>query len=80
MELGRSLQYGFKPSFNQSFAVEESAVGYWVSPYHYGIDQGPVLLMIENYLTGLIWNVMKRCPPLVNGLRKAGFTGGWLDG
>jgi hypothetical protein len=80
MDLGRTQQYGFRPAFNQSFVVEGSPAGYWVSPYHYGIDQGPVLLMIENHLTGLIWNVMKRCPPLVAGLRKAGFAGGWLDG
>jgi hypothetical protein len=47
-------------------------------PYHLGIDQGPVVLMIENYRTGLIWNIMRRCPRVVAGLRRAGFTGGWL--
>ena len=31
--------------------------GYWVTPYHFGIDQGPVILMIENYRTVLIWVV-----------------------
>jgi hypothetical protein len=36
--------------------------------------------MIENYRTGFLWNLMKRCPPVVQGLRKAGFRGGWLDG
>jgi hypothetical protein len=49
-----------------------------VSPYHFGIDQGPVVLMIENYRTGLLWNIMRRCKPLVIGLRRAGFSGGWL--
>ena len=53
--------------------------GWWISPYHFGIDQGPVVLMIENYRTGLIWNIMRRCPPVVAGLRSAGFTGGWLE-
>ncbi len=41
-------------------------------------DQGPVALMIENFRTGLIWKLMRRCPYLVDGLRRAGFTGGWL--
>ena len=44
-------RYGFKPSFNQTFAVDDSPTGWWVSPYHFGIDQGPVVLMIENYRT-----------------------------
>jgi hypothetical protein len=47
-----------------------------VTPYYFGIDQGPVALMIENYRSGLVWNVMRRCPYLV--LRRAGFTGAWL--
>jgi hypothetical protein len=78
LKLGMTKPYGFKPSFNQTFAVEDSPTGWWVTPYHFGIDQGPVALMIENYRTGLIWDVMRRCPPVVAGLRRAGFTGGWL--
>lgn len=78
MDLGMTRLYGFRPSFNQTFAVEDSATGWWVSPYHFGVDQGPVVLMIENYRTGLIWNIMRRCQPVVNGLRRAGFSGGWL--
>jgi hypothetical protein len=35
-------------------------------------------LMIENYRTGLIWNLRRRCPYLLAGLRRAGITGGWL--
>ncbi len=79
MNLGMTKQYGFKPSFNQSFVVENSPTGGWVTPYHFGIDQGPVVLMIENYRTGLLWNIMKRCPAIVTGLQRAGFKGGWLD-
>jgi len=78
MKLGMTRLYGFKPSFNQTYAVENSASGWWVSPYHFGIDQGPVVLMIENYRTGLLWNIMRQCKPLVIGLRRAGFSGGWL--
>jgi hypothetical protein len=75
---GRDRPYGFKASFNRTFRVDDSPTGWWVSEYQYGIDQGPVVLMIENYRTGLIWNLMRRCPYLVTGLRRAGFTGGWL--
>ena len=35
--------------------------------------------MVENYRTGLLWNIMRRCPPIVAGLRNAGFSGGWLE-
>ena len=79
MDLGMMRKYGFKPSFNQSFAMPDSPTGWWVTPYHFGIDQGPVVLMIENYRTGLIWDLMRRCPAIVSGLRRAGFSGGWLD-
>src|SRR5215813_5177430 len=79
MNLGMTKKYGFKPSFNESFANSDSSTGWWVTPYHFGIDQGPVVLMIENYRTGLLWNIMKRCPAIVAGLQRAGFSGGWLD-
>jgi hypothetical protein len=34
--------------------------------------------MIENYRTGLIWNITRRSPQITTGLRRAGFQGGWL--
>jgi hypothetical protein len=67
-----------KASFNQTFRVTASETGWWVTPYQFGIDQGPVVLMIENHRTGLIWGIARRCPNIVEGLRRAGFTGGWL--
>ncbi len=79
LQLGHQDQrYGFKPSFNQTFRVEDSRTGWWVSPYYFGIDQGPVVLMIENYRSGMIWDIMRRCPYVSAGLRRAGFSGGWL--
>jgi len=51
----------------------------WFDVDYLGIDQGPILLMIENYRTGFVWTVMKRNPHIVRGLQRAGFTGGWLD-
>jgi hypothetical protein len=77
LDLGMLAPYGFKATFNRTFPAEESAHG-WVSPYHFGIDQGPVALMIENYRTGFLWDLMRRCPPIATGLRRAGFRGGWL--
>jgi len=79
MNLGLTKRYGFKPSFNQTFLVPDSETGWWVTPYHFGIDQGPVVLMIENYRTGRLWEIMRRCPALITGLRRAGFRGGWLE-
>jgi hypothetical protein len=75
---GQDRRYGFKRSFNQTFRIDDSPTGWWVTPYDFGIDQGPVALMIENYRSGLLWNVMRRCPYIVDGLRRAGFKGGWL--
>jgi len=50
----------------------------WVSEGRFGLDQGIVVLMIENRRTGLIWDLMRRSPYLGAGLRRAGFRGGWL--
>jgi hypothetical protein len=70
--------YGFKATFNQTFPVKSANPYGWVSPWHYGINQGPIILMIENYRTGLLWRLMRDCPYIINGLRRAGFVGGWL--
>jgi hypothetical protein len=78
LDLGMTKRYGFKPSFNQTYTVPDSPTGWWVTPYHFGVDQGPVALMIENYRSGLIWNITRRSPYIVAGLRRAGFQGGWL--
>jgi hypothetical protein len=68
--------YGYESSFNPSFG-DDSPAG-WISPWHYAIDQGPVVLMVENYLTGLLWRLTRSCEYVVHGLKRAGFTGGWL--
>ena len=70
--------YGFKASFNPTYPDESGSEHGWVSPFHFGLNQGPIVLMIENYRTGLLWRLMRQCPYLVNGLRRAGFTKGWL--
>jgi hypothetical protein len=70
--------YGFKATFNQTFPVKSTNPYGWVSPWHYGINQGPIILMIENYRSDLLWQLMRNCPYIINGLRRAGFVGGWL--
>ena len=52
----------------------------WISHNHFALDQGPVILMIENYASGLIWRLMRSCPYVGEGLRRAGFSGNWLMG
>jgi hypothetical protein len=51
----------------------------WVATEYLGIDQGPIVAMIENHRSELIWSVMKRNPYIRRGLKRAGFEGGWLD-
>ena len=51
----------------------------WVSEGYFGLDQGIVVLMIENYRSGLIWKLMRQCPYIGSGLRRAGFSDGWLS-
>lgn len=72
MSTGHQLASGFNPTL----AGPDGRA--WVSPGHYGLDQGIVVLMIENYRTQLIWRLMRACPYVATGLRRAGFGGGWL--
>ncbi len=79
-------QYGFldalNPTFRLDVPVQHGAVDPelgWFDTDYLGIDQGPILAMIENHRSGLVWSTMRRNPHLVRGLRAAGFHGGWLD-
>jgi hypothetical protein len=78
--------YGFLDAFNptltQPVAVQHGRVDPtlgWVDGDYLGIDQGPILAMVENYRTGFVWEVMRGNPHIVRGLKRAGFTGGWLE-
>jgi hypothetical protein len=70
--------FGFKATFNPTYPVSSGSPYGWVSPWNFGLNQGPIVLMIENHRTDLIWRLMRGCPYLVQGLRRAGFRGGWL--
>lgn len=78
--------YGFLGSFNPSFDYDvplqhgRRYPGFgWVAGDYLGIDQGVILLMLENYRSGFIWRVMRTNPHIRRGLERAGFTGGWLE-
>lgn len=79
-------RYGFWDSFNPSFTNPDVKLQHgriepgrgWVDTDMLGIDQGPLLAMMGNHRGELIWQVMRRNAHLVRGLKKAGFTGGWL--
>jgi hypothetical protein len=77
---GKSVwtNYGFVDAFNPTYATPSTPAG-WFDQDYLGIDQGPIVLMIENLRNELVWNVMKKNPYIVLGLKKAGFRGGWLD-
>jgi hypothetical protein len=75
--------YGFKCSFNPTFSTGsgkgKDSGAEWISKGYYGLDQGPIVLMIENYRSGFLWRLMRRCPYFIAGLKRAGFSGGWLQ-
>lgn len=58
-------EYGFVDAFNETKN--------WVAESHLAIDQGPIVAMIENYRTGLLWSLFMSCPEVQMGLKKLGF-------
>lgn len=66
--LGNKLwgTYGFYDAFDVHNA--------WWADSFLAIDQGPEICMIENYRTGLLWNLFMSCPEVQSGLTKLGFT------
>lgn len=70
--------YGFLDSFNPTWPLKKNGQKAWYDDDYLGIDQGPILIMAEDYRTGLIWNLLKNDPAIIKGLKKAGFKGGWL--
>jgi hypothetical protein len=71
--------YGFKAAFNPTHqGTAGSAFDWWISPSHFGLDEGPVVLMIKNERSGLVWRLMRSCSYSRSGLQRAGFEGDWL--
>lgn len=63
-------QYGFVDAF--------SLKDVWFASSYLAIDQGPIIVMIENYRSGLVWNLFTSCPEVKNGMRALGFTAPYL--
>ena len=70
-------QYGFYDAFNLSYP-NGNRQG-WVDGDYLGIDNGPIVLMIENHYSELLWKLGRKNRYLLAGLKRAGFQGGWLD-
>lgn len=71
-DLGDSLwtEYGFVDGFNET--------NKWYAKSHLAIDQGPEIVMIENFRSGLLWKLFMSCPEVQEGLKKFGFTSPYL--
>jgi hypothetical protein len=60
-------EYGFYDAFSEQYK--------WYPRKYLAIDQGPEVVMIENYRTGLLWELFMSCPEIRTGLNRLGFTG-----
>ena len=80
-------QYGFLDAFNPTWQWTDPAPQMgrvlpgtgWFDTDYLGIDQGPIVAMIANYKAELVWKYTRRSPYIVQGLKRAGFQGGWLE-
>jgi hypothetical protein len=70
---GRSVRAS---GFNAT--VGDPGTGGWLSQGEFGLDQGMIVLMLENFRSGLLWRLGRGIPCVRPGLKRAGFTGGWL--
>ena len=85
-------RYGFVDAFNPTLREPLPAPGPklqhgrivagkgWFDTDYLGIDQGPILAMLENQRSELVWRLLRRNADVVRGLCRAGFGGGWLEG
>ncbi|MEI9947003.1 MAG: glucoamylase family protein [Chitinophagaceae bacterium] len=72
-ELGNKIwsKYGFV----DGFSIHHN----WYAKSHLAIDQGPIVVMIENYRTGLLWKLFMKIPDIQKGLKKLGFNSPWFN-
>ena len=62
--------YGFYDAFSET--------DNWYPKQYLAIDQGPIIVMMENYRTGLLWKLFMSCPEIKTGLKKLGFQSPWI--
>ena len=63
-------EYGFVDAFNETKN--------WYAKSHLAIDQGSIIMMIENYRSGLLWKLFMSSPEIQKGLNKLGFKSPWI--
>ncbi len=63
-------EYGFYDAFSEA--------DNWYLPHYLAIDQGPIVVMMENYRSGLLWKLFMSCPEIQSGLKKLGFESPYL--
>lgn len=81
-------RYGFVDAFNPTLREQGPSLHHghivpgegWFDTDYLGIDEGPIVAMLENYRTDLVWRLMRSNPYVVRGLCRAQFSGGWLAG
>ncbi|KQW84021.1 glucoamylase family protein [Brevundimonas sp. Root1279] len=84
---GIYTEFGFLDSFNPTLEATQRTLQHgklapgvgWVDGDYLGIDQGPIVIQIENHRSDIVWKYMRREPNLLRGLKAAGFSGGWLN-
>ncbi|RZK32915.1 MAG: DUF3131 domain-containing protein, partial [Hymenobacter sp.] len=71
-DLGDKLwsKYGFYDAFSETH--------HWVAGSHLAIDQGPIVVMMENHRSGLLWKLFMNSPEVQRGLKKLGFESPYL--
>ncbi len=69
-KLGNKIWNENKYGFYDAFDLSKN----WVSPNYLAIDQGPIVCMIENHRSGLLWNLFMKDSEVQNGLQKLGFS------
>jgi hypothetical protein len=62
--------YGFYDAFSET--------DNWYPKKYLAIDQGPIVVMMENYRSGLLWKLFMSCPEVKAGLKKLGFQSPWI--
>jgi len=83
---GIYTEFGFLDSFNPTLTEREGSLQHgqivpgvgWVDGDYLGIDQGPIIIQIENARSDIVWRCMRGEPNITRGLKRAGFDGGWL--
>lgn len=60
--------------FVDAFSLDQN----WYASSHLAIDQGPIIIMIENHRSGLLWNLFTSCPEIKTGMQTLGFSAPYL--